>query len=162
MEFDIIKSANNVENVLCTIESDTEDSAIEIAQEKALYYIRQHAPIYAEDQWVIRFDGVETIIQNDGEEIIFKVEECDNAEDLMYAIVQQGSDPYMIENIKQAKEWLDEIHKAQNSGDFNADDCDPDEWDTYCKQLGLEPKQVKRIHWFCGKNAGTYVLLRDY
>ena len=102
MEFDIIKSANNVENVLCTIESDTEDSAIEIAHEKALYYIGQHAPIHAEDQWVIRFDGAETIIQNDGEEIIFKVEECDNAEDLMYAIVQQGSDPYMIENIEQA------------------------------------------------------------
>lgn len=77
MEFEIIKSANNVENVLCTFESDTVDDAIEIAQQKALYYIGQHAPVHAEDQWVILFDGEDTIIQNDGEEIIFKVEECD-------------------------------------------------------------------------------------
>lgn len=83
-------------------------------------------------------------------------------EDLMYAIIQQGSDPCMIEDIEQAQEWLDEIQKATIYGDFTADDCDPDEWDTYCKQLDLEPKQVKRIYWFCGNNAGTYVLLRDY
>ena len=83
-------------------------------------------------------------------------------EDLMYAIIQQGSDPYMIEDIDQAQEWLDEIQKATINGDFNSDDCDPDEWDTYCKQLGLKPKQVKRIYWFCGNNAGTYALFGDY
>ena len=84
------------------------------------------------------------------------------AEDLLGALIQQGSDPCLIETMEQAEEWFVEIEKATNYGDFTAEDVDPEEWETYCRQLDLRPNQVKRIYWFCGNNAGTYALGEDW
>lgn len=60
-----------IDKVVCM-----EETAIEKCQNEALDFIRKHKPIHEEEQWIIRFDGVETTIENGWDSIVFEVVEC--------------------------------------------------------------------------------------
>ena len=81
-----------------------------------------------------------------------------NYEDLINCIIEQGSDPCLIETEEDAIDWLNTIDNASIVREIT----DPEEYQIAKKKLDLEKNTTRRIFSFVNGNEGTYCLSEDW
>lgn len=81
-----------------------------------------------------------------------------NYEDLIDCIIEQGSDPCLIETEEDATEWLDTIENASIVREIT----DPEEYQIAKGKLNLENNTTRKIYSFVNGTEGTYCLSEDW
>lgn len=81
-----------------------------------------------------------------------------NYEDLIDCIIEQGSDPCLIETEEDATEWLDTIENASIVREIT----DPEEYQIAKRKLNLENNTTRKIYSFVNGSEGTYCLSEDW
>lgn len=81
-----------------------------------------------------------------------------NYEDLINCIIEQGSDPCIIETEEDATEWLDVIENAS----IVLEITDPEEYQIAKRKLKLENATTNKIYSFVNGSEGTYCLSEDW
>ena len=81
-----------------------------------------------------------------------------NYEDLLNCIIEQGSDPCLIETEEDAIDWLDTIDNASIVQEIT----DPEEYQIAKKKLNLENNTTRKIYSFVNGSEGTYCLSEDW
>ena len=81
-----------------------------------------------------------------------------NYEDLIDCIIEQGSDPCLIETEEDAIDWLNTIENASIVREIT----DPEEYQIAKKKLNLENNNTRKIYSFVNGSEGTYCLSEDW
>ena len=80
-----------------------------------------------------------------------------NANSLLGALIEQGSDPTIIETIEEAEIWA----KTINEGSV-MEITDPEELSEAAPLLNLTSDKLRRAFAFVNGSAGTFALLSDW
>lgn len=67
------------------------------------------------------------------------------ADDVLYAMVNQGADPFYVEYIEDAEQIADEINSARICKEIEKG---TEDWDIAVRQLDLEYNDPQRIFYF--------------
>ena len=81
-----------------------------------------------------------------------------NYEDLINCIIEQGSDPVLIETEEDAMKWLDIIENASIVREIT----DPEEYKIAKRKLNIEKNTTRQIYSFVNGCEGTYCLTGDW
>lgn len=81
-----------------------------------------------------------------------------NYEDLINCVIEQGSDPCIIETEEDAINWLDTIKNASIVREIT----DPEEYQIAKEKLNLENATTRKIYSFVNGSEGTYCLSEDW
>lgn len=81
-----------------------------------------------------------------------------NYEDLINCIIEQGSDPDLIDTKEDAIYWLGVIDNASIVREIT----DPEEYQIAKKKLDLENNTTRKIYSFVNGSEGTFCLDEDW
>ena len=81
-----------------------------------------------------------------------------NYEDLINCVIEQGSNPCIIETEYDATKWLDTIENASIVREIT----DPEEYQIAKEKLKLENAITRKIYSFVDGSEGTYCLSEDW
>lgn len=80
-----------------------------------------------------------------------------NANSLLGALIEHGSEPALIESIEEAEIWA----KTINEGDIT-EITDPEELSEIAPLLNLTPDKLHRAFSFVSGSAGAFALSSDW